>query len=70
MNFSERWTTFRGFLSDVKKETAKVSWPDREEVTGTTVVVIVYTIIVGIFLFLVDAAVTPLVNKLFAVFGG
>ncbi len=70
MNLSERWTTFRGFLSDVKKETAKVSWPDREEVTGTTVVVIVYTIIVGIFLFLVDAAVTPLVNKLFAAFGG
>ncbi len=70
MNLSERWTTFRGFLSDVKKETAKVSWPDREEVTGTTMVVIVYTIIVGIFLFLVDAAVTPLVNKLFAAFGG
>ena len=43
MNFSERWTTFRGFLSDVKKETGKVSWPDRDEVVGTTMVVIVYT---------------------------
>jgi len=50
MNFSERWTTFRGFLSDVKKETSKVSWPDRDEVVGTTMVVIVYTILVGIFL--------------------
>jgi preprotein translocase subunit SecE len=70
MNFSERWTTFRGFLSDVKKETSKVSWPDRDEVVGTTMVVIVYTILVGIFLFLVDAAVTPLVNKLFSAFGG
>jgi preprotein translocase subunit SecE len=70
MNFSERWTTFRGFLSDVKKETAKVSWPDRDEVVGTTMVVIVYTVLVGIFLFLVDAAVTPLVNKLFSAFGG
>ena len=70
MNFSERWTTFRGFLSDVKKETAKVSWPDRDEVVGTTTVVVVYTILVGIFLFLVDAAVTPLVNKLFSAFGG
>lgn len=70
MNLSERWTTFRGFLSDVKKETAKVSWPDRDEVVGTTTVVIVYTILVGIFLFLVDTAVTPLVNKLFSAFGG
>jgi preprotein translocase subunit SecE len=70
MNFSERWTTVRGFLSDVKKETAKVSWPDRDEVVGTTMVVIVYTVLVGIFLFLVDAAVTPLVNKLFSAFGG
>jgi preprotein translocase subunit SecE len=70
MNFSERWTTFRAFLSDVKKETGKVSWPDRDEVVGTTMVVIVYTVLVGIFLFLVDAAVTPLVNKLFSAFGG
>jgi preprotein translocase subunit SecE len=70
MNLSERWTHFREFLGDVKKETAKVSWPDRDEVVGTTTVVIVYTILVGIFLALVDAAVTPLVNKLFAAFGG
>jgi preprotein translocase subunit SecE len=70
MNLSERWTHFRDFLGDVKKETAKVSWPDRDEVVGTTMVVIVYTVLVGIFLFLVDAAVTPLVNKLFSAFGG
>ena len=70
MNLSERWTNFRGFLTDVKKETAKVSWPDKEEVTGTTAVVLVYIFLVGIFLFVVDAAVTPLVNKLFNAFGG
>ncbi|HTS02073.1 MAG TPA: preprotein translocase subunit SecE [Thermoanaerobaculia bacterium] len=70
MNLSERWTHFREFLGDVKKETVKVSWPDRDEVVGTTAVVLVYTFIVGIFLFLVDAGVTPVVNKLFAAFGG
>ena len=51
-------------------EAGKVTWPNRDEVVGTTTVVIVYTCIVGVFLFLVDAAVTPLVNKLFAAFGG
>jgi preprotein translocase subunit SecE len=70
MNLTERWTHFREFLGDVRKETAKVSWPDRDEVVGTTVVVLIYTAITGVFLFLVDAAITPLVNKLFAVFGG
>jgi preprotein translocase SecE subunit len=53
----------------VKKETAKVTWPGRDEVFGTTTVVIVYTALVGLFLFVVDAAITPLVNKLFSAFG-
>ena len=70
MNLKERWAGFRDFLTEVRKESAKVSWPGREEVVGTTTVVIVYTALVGIFLFLVDAAVTPLVNKLFTAFGG
>ena len=69
MNLSERWNNFRDFLTEVKKESGKVSWPGREEVVGTTTVVIVYTALVGVFLFLVDAAVTPLVNKLFSAFG-
>jgi preprotein translocase subunit SecE len=70
MSMTDRFTNFRQFLSDVKKETAKVTWPGRDEVFGTTTVVIVYTALVGAFLFLVDAAVTPLVNKLFSAFGG
>ena len=69
MNPIERWHHFRGFLSEVRKESGKVSWPGREEVVGTTTVVIIYTALVGVFLFLVDAGVTPLVNKLFAAFG-
>jgi len=70
MSISERFTNFKQFLSEVRKESGKVTWPGREEVVGTTTVVIVYTALVGVFLFLVDAAVTPLVNKLFSAFGG
>jgi len=69
MNLSEKWARFREFLGDVRKEAGKISWPGRDEVVGTTAVVLVYTAIVGTFLFLIDAAVTPLVNKLFAAFG-
>ena len=41
----------------------------RDEVVGTTTVVIVYTVVVGVFLFAVDAAFTPVINWFFASFG-
>ena len=69
MNLTERWKTFREFLVDVRKETGKVSWPAKDEVLGTTTVVIVYTVVVGVFLFAVDAAFTPVINWFFASFG-
>ncbi len=69
MNLTERWKTFREFLVDVRKETGKVSWPAQDEVVGTTTVVIVYTVVVGVFLFVVDAAITPVINWFFAQFG-
>ena len=69
-NIKQKWTEFQDFLTDVRKEASKVSWPGKDEVVGTTTVVIIYTAIVGIFLFGVDAAITPLMNKLFAAFGG
>ncbi len=69
MSLTDRWKQFREFLTDVKKETGKVTWPGKDEVVGTTVVVLVYTVIVGVFLFAVDTLVTPVINKLFAAFG-
>jgi preprotein translocase subunit SecE len=70
MQLKQRWSDFREFLTDVKKESGKVSWPGKDEVMGTTTVVIIYTAIVGVYLFAVDAVVTPLMNKLFDAFGG
>jgi preprotein translocase subunit SecE len=69
MNLTERWKTFREFLVDVRKETGKVSWPAKDEVVGTTTVVIIYTTIVGVYLFAVDALITPVINWFFASFG-
>lgn len=69
LNLQQRFTNFREFLGDVKKEAAKVSWPGRDEVVGTTTVVVLYTFVMGIYLFGVDAIVTPAVDKLFRAFG-
>ena len=42
------------FLQEVKQEMSKVSWPTRDELKGTTIVVIVITLILSVFIFGVD----------------
>jgi preprotein translocase SecE subunit len=47
----------------------KVSWPGRQEVIGTTVVVIVACFIFGFYLFVVDAGLSWVVDKVFRAAG-
>ena len=42
------------FYYDVRSEMKKVSWPGRQEVVGTTIVVIVAVFFFGLYLGLVD----------------
>jgi preprotein translocase subunit SecE len=48
------WTRLKTFLHEVVVETRKVSWPSKEEVVATTVVVIAASFVFGIFLYLCD----------------
>ena len=49
------WTAqAREFLKDVRAEIAKVSWPTREELRDSTLVVIVTVLIVAGFVGIVD----------------
>ena len=50
-DWSQRSTLFYG---DVRGEMKKVSWPGRDEVTGTTVVVIAAVFFFGLYLGVVD----------------
>jgi preprotein translocase subunit SecE len=50
-DLSERTTQFYG---DVRGEIRKVSWPGRDEVVGTTLVVIGAVFFIGVFLGVVD----------------
>lgn len=45
---------FRTFTTEVTTELKKVTWPQKKEVSGTTVVVIVSVFFFGIYLYLVD----------------
>ncbi len=48
------WERLKTFLREVTVETKKVTWPARDEVVATTVVVIAASFIFGIFLYVCD----------------
>ncbi len=50
----EWWKRLKTFLHEVVVETKKVTWPSRDEVVATTIVVIAASFIFGIFLYLCD----------------
>ena len=42
------------FGSDVKYEMGKVSWPDWDGLRGSTYVVLIFSLIISVYLFVVD----------------
>ena len=59
----EWWPATRDFFRDVWVEMKKVSWPGKNEVIGTTVVVIVACFIFGFYLFIVPVILRGTVFK-------
>jgi preprotein translocase subunit SecE len=64
--FGEYPRRVRSFLHDVRLEMKQVNWPSREDVTSTTVVVIVTVAFFGVYFLLADTvcskAITFLIN--------
>ena len=52
------------FMNDVYQELQKVAWPSREELIGSTGVVIIMSILVAIFIGAVDKILGAIVNIL------
>ena len=46
------------FLSETRSEMRKVSYPSKDEVVGTTIVVIVTSAVFAVFLFVADKLIT------------
>ena len=65
-DWSQRSTQFYG---DVRGELKKVSWPGRDEIIGTTGVVIVAVFFFGVYLGLVDYVLGLALNRVLAYFG-
>ena len=52
------------FLQQVKAELQKVTWPTRKETYGSTMVVIVLVLMVAVFLWVVDSALSTMIRTL------
>ena len=63
------WLSTREFFRDTAGEMKKVTWPARNEVVGTTVVVIVSTIVFALFLWGCDVVFYRAIDFLFTRFG-
>jgi preprotein translocase subunit SecE len=53
------------FLKEVKAELGKVAWSTRQELVDSTIVVIVTTAILGVFIGLIDIALSKVLSILF-----
>ena len=69
MRRSSWWERGRTFLTEVRNEMKRVTWPSRKEVYATTVVVILTSVFFGLYLFGVDLALNALVQQVFQRFG-
>ena len=63
------WPNTRTFLTEVRNEMRRVTWPSRKEVYATTVVVILTSAFFGICLWSFDLALNAFVNWIFRRFG-
>lgn len=70
MSQKTKWyRRFVSFLREVRAELKKVTWPSRNEVYSTTIVVIFATIFFGFYLFFMDVVFSWLITKVKDFFG-
>jgi preprotein translocase subunit SecE len=63
------WDNARTFLTEVRNEMRRVTWPSRREVYATTVVVILVSAFFGLYLWGLDLAIDKVIRGIFAFFG-
>jgi preprotein translocase subunit SecE len=62
--FKRMTDSIRLFITDVRAELKKVSFPTRAETIGSTTVVIVFCVLMSLYLSAVDSILSWLVGKL------
>ncbi len=70
MDKKERWyKRFISFLKEVKVEIKKVTWPSKNEVYSTTIIVILATFFFGFYLYFMDIILSWLLARIQSLLG-
>mgnify|MGYP000874497079 CR=1 FL=1 len=70
MKILNGFNRIKTFLSEVRSEFKKVTWPPKKEVRGTTIVVIITVFFFGFYLYGLDVAMSHLAAGLTRLVGG
>ena len=65
----EWWRNGRTFVTEVRNELKRVTWPSRKEVYATTIVVILTSVFFGVYLWGVDLILTKTLGWLYKALG-
>ncbi len=65
----KHWSKIRQFLIDVKKELEKCTWPTRQELRESTVVVAVSVLVLGVFVAFSDVVFSKFFGGILYAFG-
>jgi preprotein translocase subunit SecE len=69
MSKKVRWYLRLGpFLKEARAEVKKVTWPSRNEVYSTTIVVILATIFFGVYLYIMDLIFSYAISNIESLF--
>jgi len=62
-------TSIPQFITQVRQETSKVTWPTRKETTVTTIMVFIMVVIAAIFFFFADWVISTVMRLIFSYTG-
>ena len=69
MSLVDRVHGARNFVQDCAGELAKVAWPDADQLRSATIVVIAFTVVVSIVIWIMDKASDWVVGLIMGIFG-
>jgi preprotein translocase subunit SecE len=62
------WLQVREYVSDVRTEMKRVTWPNRQEIYGTTVMVLITTFLFGFYFWICDQMFSHTVSRVLRYF--
>ena len=57
-------TSLIEFFRETRREVSKITWPSRKEISVTTMLIVAFAVIMGVFFLVVDSALGFVVSKI------